>query len=133
MKFFRVLLFFFLLFIVGVTTYWISQDFVHKNRDVVILGDSHVNLIETITDSTWQQLLVDVDVIGLGFNGYTSSQLLSGEYSPLRRAIEYRPKHVIVVIGANDVGNEVDPDLTLRNIAAIHEAFSNTSSQVYFT
>lgn len=115
------------------TTYWVFGDVMKEKAAIVILGDSHVHQIDGVTNLSWSEALQGHDVIGLGFNGYTSGLLLDGQHHPLQSAIDREPELVVIVIGANDAGNWIDSESTMKNIRIIREKLAGNSIEVMFT
>lgn len=98
--------------------------------DVVVLGDSHVELVDSLGGSNWGALLNQQSIATLGFSGYTSELLINGQGSPLESTLNLKPKQVILVIGANDVDKHVPIKIFMRNIEIICTALRNADIDV---
>src|SRR4051812_12410847 len=79
------------------------------SADIVMLGDS-------LTEwGNWHELVPEFRVINRGIAGDTSSGVLDR----LQEVIERRPKVVFVMVGTNDIGIQVPPDVLLSNLREI--------------
>src|SRR5215207_538395 len=79
------------------------------SADIVMLGDS-------LTEwGNWHQLVPEYRIINRGISGDTSSGVLDR----LQEVIDRRPKIVFVMVGTNDIGLQVPPNVLLSNLREI--------------
>ena len=77
--------------------------------DIVMLGDS-------ITENgNWAKLLEQPNILNLGISGDSSAGVLNR----LKQVISYRPRTVFLMIGINDLVNDIPLDLTEYHIRLI--------------
>jgi lysophospholipase L1-like esterase len=77
--------------------------------DIIMLGDS-------LTEwGNWHELMPEHRVINRGVAGDTSAGVLAR----LDEVIQRRPKVVFLLVGTNDVGLQVPPEVLLGNLQAI--------------
>lgn len=101
-----------------------------ESVDIVMLGDSHVELVDSLGGTNWSSLLNQKSIKTLGFSGYTSDLLINGQGAPLQSALDLSPKQVVLVIGANDVDKRVPIDVAMRNIKHICTALRDAKIEV---
>lgn len=94
-------------------------------KNVVFLGDS----ITEVYDLGLYYADSDYIIINSGYSGNTSRDILNNIY---KRALQYKPAKVFLLIGTNDVGFGLKSEETVENIKRIITRLQeNENTQVY--
>lgn len=89
------------------------------SAEVVFAGDSHIDYFE------WEEYFADVSVANRGIGGDTTEGLLNR----IEQVTELNPEKVFLMIGVNDLQQDVPVETIVQNYIKIVEAIKKDSSE----